>query len=86
MGHHTKECRIGERRLIKKFAWLTFCRGFVILWEDIIVEQVYDEKMVKSFFSEEPSYHWKTIKKWTVEEFERKHGQFREENVKAHGQ
>jgi len=86
MSAHTEKCKIGDKRLRKKFVWLTFCTGYVVFLEEIIVEEEYREKFLWKIESQnvEPTYYWKVIKKWTVEQFENKHGKFKEELIKKH--
>jgi len=83
MAHHTKECKLGQTRLIKKFVWFALARGYMIFFEDIIVEQRYEENLNKNIHGEiVASYHWKDTKRWTIEQFEEKHGEFDKSKVK----
>jgi len=51
----------------------------MVFFEDIIVEQEYREKPAWGFLVDEAiDYHWKTTKKWTVEDFEKRYGPFLE--------
>ena len=85
MSHHTKECNIGERRLRKKFAWFSICGGYIVFFEQIIVEEEYREKPTwESVKDIVVDYHWKIVKKWTLKQFEDKHGSFDENKAKEH--
>ena len=86
MSGHTEKCKSGTRRLIKTFDWFNVARGYIILFDYIIKEQIYIEKEVsKALGSNKTDYYWKTVKKWPVSVFEEKHGEFKPELVKPHG-
>ena len=87
MSGHTEKCKLGQRRLIKRYKWFDVARGHIVFFENIVYEQVYSEKEKHNIFGSTNGtrYHWKTTKKWPLDIFEAKHGKFKPELVKDHG-